>query len=94
MQTISGAVKADIGWHNAIGGMPVNAIQISCLMDIATLAENLDQIRFIGHCAYVRYGRNYASGSKSGSVSAPSTSAASRYPATCPIIGSRWSVKK
>ena len=49
MQTICGAVKANIGGDDAGGGMRINRIQISCLMDVATLAENLDKVRFMGH---------------------------------------------
>ena len=31
------------------GGMCIKRIQISCLMNVATLAENLDEVRFMGH---------------------------------------------
>jgi hypothetical protein len=29
--------------------MRINRLQISCLMDVATFAKNLDEVRFMGH---------------------------------------------
>ena len=89
MQAVCCAVKTNIGRDDAGGCMRINRTQISCLMDVATLAENLDKVRFMGHLNAFCWDFGYASGSKSESRSAPSTSVASRYVDTCVIIGSR-----
>ena len=49
MQAVCCAVKPNIGGDDAGGGILINRLQISCLMDVATFAENLDKVRFVGH---------------------------------------------
>ena len=49
MQAVCCAVKPNIGGDDAGGGMRINRLQISCLIDVAALAENLDEVRFMGH---------------------------------------------
>ena len=49
MQAVRCAVKTDIGRDNTGSGIRVDRIQISCLMNVATLGENLDKVRSMSH---------------------------------------------
>ncbi len=49
MQAIGGAVKADIGRHDAGRGQFVQRLDIGGLMDIAPRGEFLDERGFVGH---------------------------------------------
>ena len=86
MQAVRCAVKTNIGRDDAGGCMRINRTQISCLMDIATLAENFYKVGFIGHFNAFRFVFGYDNGSKSGFLRELSVSAASRYADTCVII--------
>jgi hypothetical protein len=66
MEAVCGAVKADIGGHDLLRGLLVEALEVGRLMNVSTFGENADQLGFVAHDTTLGAGQN--SGAASGSV--------------------------
>ena len=49
MQAVSCTVKADIGRDDLLRSLFVKAFQIGCLMNVAALRKDADQLGFMAH---------------------------------------------
>ena len=49
MQAVGGAVKTDIGRDDLLRCLFIKAFQIGCLMNVAALRKDADQLGFMAH---------------------------------------------